>query len=108
MMFCHGRLQKVSTSVSEDNLYPRVSVKYDAQITPVGNCKVVGLVCNVGLLPITLGLIFLNKRVGTGPTGTHLGLTCALVCCCRQPKIKPILLKIYVVVRVRIVPTKSI
>ena len=31
-----------------------------------------------------------------------------LVCCCRQLKIKPILLKMYVVVRVRIVPTESI
>ena len=31
-----------------------------------------------------------------------------LVCCRRQPKIKPILLKIYVVVRVRIIPTESI
>ena len=31
-----------------------------------------------------------------------------MVCCRRQPKIKPILLKIYVVVRVRIVPTESI
>ena len=31
-----------------------------------------------------------------------------LVCCCRQLKIKPILLKRYVVVRVRIVPTESI
>ena len=31
-----------------------------------------------------------------------------LVCYCRQPKIKPMLLKIYVVVRVRIVPTESI
>ena len=31
-----------------------------------------------------------------------------LVCCHRQPKIKPILLKIYVVVQVRIVPTESI
>ena len=34
--------------------------------------------------------------------------TCLVVCCCRQPKIKPILLKIYVVVRVKIVPTESI
>ena len=31
-----------------------------------------------------------------------------LVCYHRQPKIKPILLKIYVVVQVRIVPTESI
>ena len=30
-----------------------------------------------------------------------------MVCCRKQPKIKPILLKIYVVVRVRIVPTES-
>ena len=33
---------------------------------------------------------------------------CFLVCYCRQPKIKSILLKIYVVVRVRIVPTENI
>ena len=32
----------------------------------------------------------------------------SVVYCRRQPKIKPVLLKIYVVVRVRIVPTKSI
>ena len=31
-----------------------------------------------------------------------------IVCCHRQPKIKPIFLKIYVIVRVRIVPTESI
>ena len=37
----------------------------------------VGLVCNVGLLPVTLGLSFLDKRVETGPTGTHLGPACA-------------------------------
>ena len=37
----------------------------------------VGLVCNVGLIPITLGSSFLDKRVGTGPTETHLGLACA-------------------------------
>ena len=36
-MFCHGRLQKVSTSVFENSLYPRVSVRYDAQIVPVDN-----------------------------------------------------------------------
>ena len=34
--------------------------------------------------------------------------TISMVCCRRQPKIKPILLKIYVVVRVKIVPTESI
>ena len=34
--------------------------------------------------------------------------TISVVCCRRQPKIKPILLKIYVVVRVKIVPTESI
>ena len=34
--------------------------------------------------------------------------TMQMVCCRRQPKIKPILLKIYVVVRVRIVPMESI
>jgi hypothetical protein len=31
-----------------------------------------------------------------------------MVCCYRQPKIKPILLKIHVVVRVRVDPTESI
>ena len=36
-------------------------------------CKVVGLVCNVGLHSTALGLSFLDKGVGTGPTGTHLG-----------------------------------
>ena len=36
-MFCHERLQKVSTGVSEDSLYSRVSVRYDAQLAPVGN-----------------------------------------------------------------------
>ena len=41
------------------------------------NCKVVGLVCNVRLLPTTLGPSFLDKGVRTNPTGTHLGLTCA-------------------------------
>ena len=37
----------------------------------------VGLVCNVGLLSIALGPSFLDKRVMTGPTRTHLGPTCA-------------------------------
>ena len=36
-MFCHERLQKVWTGVSEDNLYSRVSVRYDAQLAPVSN-----------------------------------------------------------------------
>ena len=36
-----------------------------------------GLVCNVGLLPTALGPSFLDKGVGTGPTGTHLGPACA-------------------------------
>ena len=36
-----------------------------------------GLVCNVGLLSTALGSSFLDKRVGTGPIGTHLGLACA-------------------------------
>jgi hypothetical protein len=31
-----------------------------------------------------------------------------VVCCRRQPKIKPLLLKIYVVVQVRVDPTESI
>ena len=34
-------------------------------------CKVVGLVCNVALLPTALGPSFLDKGVGTGPIGTH-------------------------------------
>ena len=37
MMFCHGRLQKVLISVSKDSLYPRVSVRYDTQLSQVGN-----------------------------------------------------------------------
>ena len=37
----------------------------------------VSLVCNVGLLPTTLGPSFVDKRVGTNPTETHLGPTCA-------------------------------
>ena len=40
-------------------------------------CKVVGLVCNIGLLPTALGPSFLDKGVGTGPIETHLGLACA-------------------------------
>ena len=40
-------------------------------------CKVVSLVCNVGLLPTALGPSFLNKGVGTGPTGTHYDPACA-------------------------------
>ena len=39
----------------------------------------VGLVCNVGLLPATLGPSFLDKGVGTGLVGTHLGLVCAQI-----------------------------
>ena len=35
-----------------------------------------GLVCNVGLFPTTLGPSFLDKGVGTGPIGTHLGPAC--------------------------------
>ena len=38
-----------------------------------------GLVCNIRLLPTVLGLSFLNKGVGTGPIGTHLGPTCAQI-----------------------------
>ena len=37
----------------------------------------VGLVCNVGLLPTTLGPSFLDKGIETGPTRIHLGPTCA-------------------------------
>ena len=33
---------------------------------------VVGLVCNVGLLPTTLGPSFLDKGIRTGPTETTL------------------------------------
>ena len=40
-------------------------------------CKVVGLVCNVGLFPTALGPSFLNKGVGTGLTETHLSPACA-------------------------------
>ena len=47
------------------------------RICHLGVCKVVGLVCNVGLLSTALGLSFLDKGVGTGPTGTHLGPDCA-------------------------------
>ena len=43
----------------------------------VSNCKVVGLICNVRLLPTTLGPSFLDKEIGTNPTGTHLGSACA-------------------------------
>ena len=35
------------------------------------------LICNVGLLPTALDPNFLDKGVGTGLTGTHLGLACA-------------------------------
>ena len=35
------------------------------------------LICNVGLLPTTVDPNFLDKGVGTGLTGTHLGLACA-------------------------------
>ena len=44
----------------------------------------VGLVCNVGLLPAALGSSFLDKGVGTGPTETHLG-----------PSLLPFLLNAY-------------
>ena len=37
----------------------------------------VGLVCNVELLPTTLGPSILDKGVGTGSTETHLGSACA-------------------------------
>ena len=43
----------------------------------VANFKVVGLICNVRLLPTILGPSFLDKEVGTGPTETHLGSACA-------------------------------
>ena len=47
-------------------------VKYD-------RCKVVGLVCSVGLFPTTLGSSFLDKGVRTSSTGTYLGLACAQI-----------------------------
>ena len=37
----------------------------------------VGLACNVGLLPAALGPSFLGKEVGTGPTTTQFGSACA-------------------------------
>ena len=37
----------------------------------------VGLICNIGLLPAALGPNFLDNGVGTGPTETHLGPACA-------------------------------
>ena len=37
----------------------------------------VGLVCNVGLLPTALGPSFLDKGVKTGLIGTHLSLAYA-------------------------------
>ena len=37
----------------------------------------VGLICNIGLLPVALGPNFLDNGVGTGPTKTHLGPACA-------------------------------
>ena len=40
MTFYHGRPQgKVSIIVSKDSLYPRVSVRYDTQVSPVGNIR---------------------------------------------------------------------
>ena len=51
------------------------------------------------------------KRMGFNDKWVELVMECVstmMVCCRKQPKIKPILLKIYVVVRVRIVPTESI
>ena len=43
----------------------------------VANYKVVGCASSVGLLLAALGLSFLNKRVGTDPTATQFGPTCA-------------------------------
>ena len=40
-------------------------------------CKVVGFANSVGLLLATLGPNFLDTGVGTGPTATQFGLTCA-------------------------------
>ena len=36
----------------------------------------VGCASSVGLLPAALGLSFLDKGVGTGPTVTQFGLAC--------------------------------
>ena len=41
-----------------------------------------GLVCNVGLLITALGPSFLDKGVGTGPTGIHLGQACVQIIPC--------------------------
>ena len=39
-MFCHGRPQgKVLIIVSKNSLYPRVSVRYDTHVSPVGNIR---------------------------------------------------------------------
>lgn len=52
-----------------------------------------GLAYSVGLLPAALGPSFLNKGVGTGPTATQFGPTCAqtMPClpgtCLRQAKL---------------------
>ena len=43
----------------------------------VTNCKVVGCASGVGLLPVALGPIFLDKRDGTGPAATQVGPACA-------------------------------
>ena len=37
----------------------------------------VGLVCDVGLIPTALGPSFLDKGVRIGSTGTHFGPVCA-------------------------------
>jgi len=43
---------------------------------------VVGLVCNVELLPTALGSSFLDKGVRTGSTETHLDSACAQTTSC--------------------------
>ena len=50
---------------------------FDDFIITLNIYKVVGLVCNVGLLSTALGPSFLDKGVGTGLTETHLGPACA-------------------------------
>ena len=46
-------------------------------LSGVANCKVVGCVSGVGLLPAALGPRFLDKGVGTGQVATQVGPACA-------------------------------
>ena len=54
-----------------------LSLSVSQLLSGVANFKVVGLICNVRLLPTILGPSFLDKGVGTGPTETHLSPACA-------------------------------